>query len=237
MGGGEASAELSVTGGEPLPDNRAEIRFAVENTSLAGARISYAELYRDNAKIQDVDARSLNGLPSGGSAMLSVKSDGVPFAAGEYELKIFTDSEMFSAEQTLVSVPENERFHLSAVSAEKTSDGVKLTLQNNMWDKSDITNADVSGIYVLNDNQWQPSALVRTEYLKFDSTYEISGITDFSLKNGEKIDFEFVPVSAVKAFDEISELFADLVKVRSGSRCAVVTNVDNSEEWVYFTMP
>lgn len=231
MGGGEAPVELSITGDEPLPDKRVEIKFNVRNTGAASARVISAELYKDGAKIQDVDISALKNLPSGDTAVLSVRTDGEPFSAGEYELKVYTDTREFTAVQGLIPVPENQRFHLSVVSAEKTSDGFKFTLQNNKYDKSDIADARIRSIWGLKDNRWQLSTLV-----PIGDNYDTHKEQTFSLKSGESRTFEFVPASEISAFDKLIKGL-DLADVRSGDRIALAVEIDRETEWVYLTLP
>ena len=239
MGGGEAPTVLAISGGEPLPDNRIEMKFTVENTGAATARVISAELYKGDAKIQDVDIRSLKNLPSGDVAVLSVRSDSELFSAGEYKLKVYTDGGEFTAAQTLISVPENQRFHLSAVSAEKTSGGVKFTLQNNKYDRSEVANAKIASICVLKDNSWQSLTLFPAEFKTINSIFEISESEPFSLKSGESATFEFIPASEIEALRELlDELGEDHeVEISRGDRLAVAVDIDGNVESVYFTLP
>ena len=238
MGGGEAPTVLEISGGEPLPDKRIEMKFTVENTGAATARVISAELYKDDAKIQDIDISSLKNLPSGDAAVLSVKSDSEPFSAGEYKLKVYTDGGEFTAVQTLISVPENQRFHLCAVSAEKTSAGVKFTLQNNKYDSSEVVNAEIESICVLKDNKWQSLPLFPAELKTVNNIFEFLGSKPFSLKSGESAAFEFIPASEIEAFREFSdELGEDYeVEISRGDRLAVAVDIGGNVELVYFTL-
>lgn len=237
MGGGEAPTELSITGDEPLPDKRVEMKFTVKNTGAASARVINAELYRDGAKVQDVDISSLKNLPSGDAAVLSVKSDSEPFSAGEYELKVYTDGGEFKAVQTLISVPEDQRLHLSAVSAEKTSDGIKLTLQNSKYDKSEIKDAKIQWFSVLKENKRQELALVPAEF-KAATDLDALELKPFSLKSGESATFELVSASEIKAlrefFDKLDENCE--IEISRGDRLAVAVDIDGDVELVYFTL-
>lgn len=237
MGGGEAPTELAVSGGETLPDKRVEMKFTVENIGAATARIISAELYKDGAKIQAVDISSLKNLPSGAVATLSVKSNSDPFSAGEYELKILTDGGEFSAAQTLVSVPENQRAHLSALSAEKTSDGIKFTLQNSKYDKSEIQNAKIQWLCVLKENKWQELALVPAEF-KTATDFEALELEPFSLKSGENAEFEFVYITEIKLLREfMAELNEEYdIEISRGDRLSVIVEIDGEVEVVYFTL-
>ena len=238
MGGGEVPTVLAISGGEPLPDKRIEMKFTVENTGAATARVISAELYKDDAKIQDVDISSLKNLPSGDVAVLSVRSDSELFSAGEYKLKVYTDGGEFTAVRTLISVPENQRFHLCAVSAEKTSDSVKFTLQNNKYDKSEVTNAEIESICVLKDNSWQSLTLVPAELKTINSILDIPESEPFSLKSGESATFEFIPASEIKAFRELLDALDESceVEISRGDRLAVAVDIDGKVEWVYFTL-
>lgn len=235
MGGGEAPTELEVSGGEPLPDKRIEMKFTVGNIGASTARVISAELFKDNDKIQDVDISSLKDLSSGDTAVLSVRSGGDAFCAGEYTLKVHTDGGDFTAAQTLISVPENRRFHLCAVSAEKTSDGVKFTLQNNKYDGSEITDANITSIYVLKDNSWQIAALVPTELKSFKNIFEIPEPKPLSLKNGESAAFEYIPASEAEAFRGFSDESGEF-EISRGDRFSVAVDIDGSVELVYFTL-
>lgn len=237
MGGGEAPTELAVSGGEALPDKRVEMKFTVENIGAATARIISAELYKNGAKIQAVDISSLKNLPSGAVATLSVKSNSDPFSAGEYELKILTDGGEFSAAQTLISVPENQRAHLSALSAEKTSDGVKFTLQNSKYDKSEIQNAKIQWLCVLKENKWQELALVPAEF-KTATDFEALELKPFSLKSGESAEFEFVYITEIKLLREFMvELNEEYdIEISRGDRLSVIVEIDGEVEVVYFTL-
>lgn len=238
MGGGEVPTDLAISGGESLPDKRIEMKFTVKNTGAATARVIGAELYKGDAKIQNVDISSLKNLPSGDVAVLSVKSDSEMFSAGEYKLKVYTDGGKFTAVQTLISVPENQRFHLSAVSAEKTSGGVKFILQNKKYDKSEVANAKIASISVLKDNSWQSLTLVPAELKTIKSILDIPESEPFSLKSGESATFEFIPASEIKAlrefWDELDESCE--VEISHGDRLAVAVDIDGNVELVYFTL-
>ena len=238
MGGGEAPTVLAISGGEPLPDKRIEMKFTVENTGAATARVISAELYKGDAKIQDIDISSLKNLPSGDVAVLSVRSDSEPFSAGEYKLKVYTDGGDFTAVRTLISVPENQRFHLSAVSAEKTSDGVKFTLKNNKYDGSEVVNAEIASICVLKDNSWQSLTLVPVELKTIKDIFDIPESKPFSLKSGESATFEFILASEIEMFREfLDELDEDYeVEISRGDRLAVAVDIDGDVELVYFTL-
>lgn len=237
MGGGEAPTELSISGNEALPDKRVEMKFTVENTGAATARVISAELFKDGTKQQDVDISSLKNLPSGDVAVLSVKSQSKPFSAGEYELRILTDNGEFSAIQTLIPVPEEQRAHLSAVSAEKTTEGVKFTLQNSKYDKSEIKNAEIASLCVLKENKWQETTLFPAEYKTMTALGDFPEIKPFSLKSGECAVFEFVSASEIKALREFLEEFdVEEVGIARGDRLAVGVKIDGEVEVVYFTL-
>lgn len=237
MGGGEAPTELSISGGEPLPDKRVEMKFTVENIGAATARIISAELIKDGAKLQDVDICSLKNLPSGDAAVLSIRSKSEPFSAGGYELRVLTDNGEFTAAQTLIPVPEDQRAHLFAVSAEETLDGVKFTLQNSKYDRSEIKDAKITSLCVLKDNEWQELGFVPAEFKKATS-FEDCVLQPFSLKSGESAAFEFISVSEIKVlrefFDELNECC--YIEISRGDRLAVSVEIDGEAEVVYFTV-
>lgn len=232
LGGGNVPAELKITGEAPLPDNRKELKFTVENIGKASLYPIGAELYFNNEKLLDVDVKQLRGLQSGHSATVTVKCGEKPFTAGSYELKIHTESGVFSAKQTLISIPENKRYPLELVSVQATEEGIAVELQANQQ----IINASCM-IAVLSENEWVPAALLPEEYKEIKNIYDNVELKPFSLKSGEKITLNFISLDKTELPDEINTLMTEATTgVKSGDRCAVVTVVDGKELWLYFTM-
>ncbi len=267
--GDEESHDISITCEKEQPAKRNSLTFHVKNDAVTTARISGGKLLKDGKLLSLVDITEIKSIESGREEQLVITKemvDGV-YDAGNYTLVLNMGNEEFFYDFKLSDIPEEQRYYFGTPKAEKLEgDGLKLTLTNQIWNKTDTKVGSTSdSIYVLKDNQWKTGNYITPEddykkYYDADTTLKWNQSMECQYRMLTKEDYlqssdwvmeqleelyqteyiskeQYDNYQKMDAVDLINLLY-DVHSIESGDLCYIEVKVDQyDKEKVYFVMP
>lgn len=254
-----ASLEIST---EQFPSNTEEISFTVKNCGMSAVYPKYT-LYRNGEKLLEMtDNESINS-GSGKQLVITSEDIGDSFRAGEYTLEATADGDSFTCKTEVIEVSPERRFYFpEKVAAEKTDDGILISLTNNIWNEEIAEIKEIGEAQVYRNGLWYSTLYVgenvggyrdyfdvpfghTSKFLLFDNSSYISIARQYydNITNGDYADIineeDYKKISSM-SFEEFLLANLNVVEVNKGDLCRVpfyLGENGKNTEYVYFEMP
>ncbi len=259
MGSGGEGTTLEVSSDE-YPAGVSSISFDIKNTGLNAAYPEAIELYRGADRICEVDVGGTGTINSGDSENITISREDISgdFTAGEYRLEVSGGGRKYSGSASVKDIPEERLYYFpDIVPAEKTAEGLRLTLKNSIWNEENALIEYAEPVKVQKDGIWYETVFMWDFYdaieIPFGETADID-IDDYSdyldemkrlfdeMKRGEYDEYlDPEELSEIKnmSFDEYVKDVLNIAEPEKGDLCraAIDFGEHDKTEYVYFYFP